>query len=95
MRNCKLMTQALCIALLATWLAGGCTKVRDPQADPTPAAGATLSPDQDQPGPAPVIACDQPSHDFGTVPQGDDAVHVFTIRNKGQGVLKIDRARGG
>ena len=46
-------------------------------------------------GPAPEIACDKPEFDFGSVAQGEEAKHVFTIKNKGKGVLKIERARGG
>jgi hypothetical protein len=46
-------------------------------------------------GPPPVIHCDKPEHDFGTVAQGEAATHVFTVRNKGKGVLNIERARGG
>jgi hypothetical protein len=46
-------------------------------------------------GPAPEITCDKPEFNFGTVAQGEDAKHVFTVKNKGKGVLKIERARGG
>ncbi len=46
-------------------------------------------------GPAPVIVCDQPQYDFGTAAEGEDVKHVFSVRNKGQGVLKIIQARGG
>jgi hypothetical protein len=55
------------------------------------AAGAVFSPAQAQP----VIACDKPEHDFGKVAQGQDVEHIFKIKNKGKGVLKIERARGG
>ena len=55
------------------------------------AAGAFISPAQAQP----VIACDKPEHDFGKVAQGGEVEHVFKIKNKGKGVLKIERARGG
>jgi hypothetical protein len=54
-------------------------------------AGAAFSPAQAQP----VIACDKPEHDFGKAAQGDDVEHIFKIKNKGKGVLKIERARGG
>jgi len=48
-----------------------------------------------QSGPAPVIACDGADYDFGSVSQGDVVQHVFRIKNKGKGVLNIQRARGG
>ena len=54
-------------------------------------AGAAFSPAQAQP----VIACDKPEHDFGKVAQGGEIEHIFKIKNKGKGVLKIERARGG
>ena len=46
-------------------------------------------------GQAPEIACDEPEHDFGKVAQGKEVEHIFKIKNKGKGVLKIERARGG
>ena len=46
-------------------------------------------------GPPPVITCAQPEYDFGIAVQGESATHVYTIKNKGKGVLKIERARGG
>ncbi len=55
------------------------------------AAGAVFNPAQAQP----VIACDEPEHDFGKINQGENVEHVFKIRNKGKDVLKIERARGG
>jgi len=46
-------------------------------------------------GPAPQITVDNPKYDFGTIAQGEYAKHVFTIKNTGKGVLKVERARGG
>lgn len=46
-------------------------------------------------GKVPVIAADEAEHDFGTAVQGEYVEHVFTIRNKGKGLLKIEKARGG
>jgi hypothetical protein len=46
-------------------------------------------------GPAPVIACNGADYDFGSVSQGDVVQHVFVMKNKGKGVLNIQRARGG
>ena len=53
--------------------------------------GVAVNPAQAQP----VITCDKPEHDFGKVAQGEEAEHVFKIKNKGKGVLKIEKARGG
>jgi hypothetical protein len=55
------------------------------------AAGAAGNPAQAQP----AIACNQPEHDFGKIAQGGDVEHIFKIKNKGKGMLKIERARGG
>ena len=92
-----LLTSALVAAAL---IAAGCNKVRDPQVPekPGPAGPATdtqKAPDQKPEGPPPVIGCDKPEHNFGTVAQGEQAVHIFTVKNTGKGVLKIERARGG
>ena len=46
-------------------------------------------------GPKPAIACDQAEFNFGTVVQGEDAKHVFTVKNTGDAPLKIESARGG
>ena len=55
----------------------------------------TLSTKTQPTGPAPQIACDKPEFNFGTAAKGEDVKHVFTLKNKGKGVLKIERARGG
>ena len=46
-------------------------------------------------GPKPASACDQAEFNFGTVVQGDDAKHTFTVKNTGDAPLKIESARGG
>jgi hypothetical protein len=43
---------------------------------------------------APKIVAVEPSFDFGKVKQGDEATHVFKIRNEGTAELKIEKARG-
>jgi len=55
------------------------------------AAGADFNPAWAQP----EIACDKPVYDFGKTAQGGEVEHMFKIKNKGKGVLKIERARGG
>ncbi len=86
--------------LAAALVAGGCNKVRDPQvpdqAKPTGPTTDTKAGNTEVPsGPPPAIACDKPEHNFGTVAQGEQAIHTFTVKNTGKGVLKIERARGG
>lgn len=44
-------------------------------------------------GDRPIIACDEPVHDFGTVWRGPALKHNFTIRNNGVSVLKIKRVK--
>jgi hypothetical protein len=46
-------------------------------------------------GPPPVITCAQPEYDFGSAVQGESVTHIFSLKNKGKGVLNIERARGG
>jgi len=71
------------IALAGVLLGGG------------PALGQRTPDKKDVPGPVPVITADKAEYDFGTAVQGEDVEHVFTIRNKGKGLLKIEKARGG
>jgi len=101
MTRWKLPTMTICALLVAVLSAGGCEKVRDPEgkASPSVTAPSEISkkaPERRVPeGPPPVIACDEPTHDFGSVSQGEEAKHIFTVKNTGKGVLKIERARGG
>ena len=43
---------------------------------------------------APKIVAVESSFDFGKIKQGDEATHVFKIRNEGTAELKIEKARG-
>jgi hypothetical protein len=71
-------------AALAFW---GCPK-------PAGEADGGATPPGESAGSTPEIACDAPAHDFGVVSAGDEVRHTFTVKNKGQGVLKITQARG-
>ncbi len=42
-----------------------------------------------------VIQFDQLSHDFGTVVQGSEVKHSFIFKNKGNGILKIEKVKAG
>lgn len=44
---------------------------------------------------APAIACDEPEYNYGTVAEGEEIKHVFTVKNRGTGPLKIISAKGG
>lgn len=46
-------------------------------------------------GDRPKIACDQPTHNYGTVSQGATVEHVYKIKNVGGAPLTIARASGG
>ena len=46
-------------------------------------------------GNQPKIACDQPTHNYGTVSQGKTVEHVYKIKNVGGAPLTIKRASGG
>ncbi len=100
MRTHRWIAVLTCALLAVALVAVGCNKVRDPEVPEKPGtAGQGLDTkatgDQAPSGPPPAIACDKPEHDFGTVSQGEEAKHTFTIKNTGKGVLKIERARGG
>jgi hypothetical protein len=42
---------------------------------------------------APRLACDAPSHDFGTRDNTETVRHVFRLRNEGDSPLRIERVR--
>jgi len=69
-------------ALAATFATAGCGEkpATDTAPAPTPAAAA--------PGRG-RIAFDETRHDYGTMDQGREAKHVFTVRNRGAGPLKL------
>lgn len=70
------------MALAATMTTAGCGEKPAAEGAPTKAAA-----------PAPAgqgrIAFDETRHDYGEMDQGREATHVFTIRNKGAGPLKL------
>jgi hypothetical protein len=74
-----------CACLLAALLLASCKG----GGEGAPAAGA-------KPAVAgsPKIVAVESSFNFGKVKQGDEATHVFKIRNEGTGELKIEKARG-
>lgn len=89
-----------CALLAVALVAIGCNKVRDPEVPDKPDTATSsldtkTTGDQAPSGPPPVITCDKPEHDFGTVAQGEEAKHTFVVKNTGKGPLKIERARGG
>ena len=93
--------------LLLVWLAGpACspvkkgeeakpesTAVEQPQvAAPTPAATPAPAPPEKKSGPSIHIV--EEKFDFGDVVQGEKAKHTFVIKNVGDAVLNIKRAKG-
>jgi hypothetical protein len=44
---------------------------------------------------APRIVLPEPKHDFGAVPAGRTAEHVFEIRNGGEAVLEVRKVESG
>ncbi len=87
------MTGLLMLGLLTFIGAGliGCPEQPVGQAD---SSSVSADPGTDTTA-VPVITCAEVKHDFGTVPQGQEVKHVFTVKNTGKGVLKIIRAKGG
>jgi hypothetical protein len=74
--------------------------------DPAPAPRTAAIPDKAIEAPAeqptvatsanhgPSIHFPEPSHDFGTVSQGDRVSHTFVVLNRGDEPLKLLRAKG-
>ncbi len=101
MRSC---THVL-TGLAALALAGpACTSGSGGAGGPAPAAkadaaagsaAASLAGASKASGPQPIATCAEPIFNYGSVPEGQDVNHVFTIKNTGQGVLKILSAKGG
>lgn len=58
-------------------------------------ACVALAEDTNSAAPAPVIACDAPSHDFGVTNSDSSVSHQFTLRNAGNALLIISRVRQG
>lgn len=59
-----------------------------------PAGGGGPAPGTTAVAQGPVIACDQPTWEFGAVAEGEVVRHTFAIRNTGGAPLKIESARG-
>ncbi len=95
MQMTRWLTTIGCAIIAISLLAMGCSKLREPKPEAAPKVIDASGKAHDLNGPPPVITCDNAEYDFGTVSQGEDATHIFVIKNKGKGVLKIERARGG
>jgi hypothetical protein len=90
MRRTRLWRLLGLIGLFAALLLpGGCKKGAS-ENNPGVDGGANVPS-----GPPPVIACDQPEYNYGSVGVGQEVTHTFIIKNKGEGALKIQRAQGG
>lgn len=83
------------LAAVMVLSAQACSKVRHPEPEAAPKVIDASGKAHHLNGPPPVITCDKAEYEFGTVSQGEDASHIFVIKNTGKGVLKIERARGG
>ena len=75
------------LSLPALALAQGAIPPAHPAAVPVVSAPAS-TPTVDA-AHAPKIYCGVPKHDFGVVDVGPDIVHLFKVRNRGRGELKI------
>lgn len=79
------MRRTFCVAVLPGLVLGGLWACKGGRG---PGDGAL------DPANSPVIACPQAEYDFGTVTQGEEIKHTFTIQNTGRGTLQIERAQG-
>ena len=79
------VVRAGCACLLAAVLATSCKCGEE---------GATAAKADAGKAGTPKIVAVESSFDFGKVKQGQEASHVFKIRNEGTAELKIDKAKG-
>ncbi len=79
------------LALLVAVFAAACGGKDAAEKETDAAVQADETPDQTG---APKIVVDKETLDFGEVKQGAEVKQTFTIRNKGDADLKIERARG-
>ena len=93
------------VLLLLVWLVGpACSRVdtgEAPKVEPTPVKQAQVAAPAKAETPAPAAKTGKPQiqiveekFDFGDVAQGDKAKHTFVIKNVGDAVLNIKRAKG-
>ena len=76
-------------AMAGVCLLGIGLSVVSPAQDPAPQQPAAEQPVVQEPAPAPVVEVPEKAFDFGQIAEGDQAVHVFRIKNAGAGPLKI------
>jgi len=79
-------------------LVSSCSKHREQQQEqqmPANEEGKTDTVHAASDGPAPDIEFEKTDVDVGEVNAGDELVHVFAFKNKGDAKLEIKRVRGG
>lgn len=77
-----------CCLVVGAVTAVGCETKKSDSSETSPTQSATSTPAE-----APKIQVDNPSHDFGTIVEGDVVKHTFVIKNTGNAPLKIDKVR--
>ena len=83
---------------LALFVAAALLGVAAPGRAETPVAAETVVPAADEPGGSqgvPRLQFDSLEHDFGQAISGEDLKTTFTFKNAGDGVLVIEKVRGG
>ncbi|MCG6154697.1 DUF1573 domain-containing protein [Rubinisphaera margarita] len=81
---CSLMVMTFFLAAIA-----GCTDDLSVSEETAKKADLSLPPG----APAPAVVIDEPVHDFGNMEVGQTLRHEFTIRNEGEGILKLVKDR--
>jgi hypothetical protein len=79
-----------CVAALAVAVVPIQAETPPAVPDPAPTAGAA-----EGPAGKPRIEFTSLEHDFGQVPAGDDLKTTFGFKNAGDGVLVIEKVKGG
>lgn len=59
----------------------------------TPNAATPVVEDKKPEGPLPVMEFDNLEHDFGTVSEGEKAIHIYKVKNTGSAPLIIQNAQ--
>ncbi len=93
------MLRRTLVPILMTLLAAAAAPAAVPAAERAPAPGTppavapaaapAVAPPAAPAGPAPAVAFDSLNLDLGAIPEGEDAVGTFVVRNNGKAELKL------
>ena len=87
------MVRRTLVPILMTLLAAAAAPAAAPAAERAPAPGTPPAAGQVAPaapaGPVPAVAFESLNLDLGAIPEGEDAVGTFVVRNNGKAELQL------